>query len=43
MERTYRLFLRWRPTLQRWALRLDRHGMERAEPHRPHSHDSALH
>ncbi len=23
MERTYRLFLRWRPTLQRWALRLD--------------------
>jgi len=24
MERTYRLFLRWRPTLQRWAARLDR-------------------
>jgi len=24
MERTYRLFLRWRPTLQRWASRLDR-------------------
>ena len=23
MERTYRLFLRWRPTLQRWAFRLD--------------------
>jgi predicted DCC family thiol-disulfide oxidoreductase YuxK len=23
MERTYRLFLRWRPTLQRWAARLD--------------------
>jgi predicted DCC family thiol-disulfide oxidoreductase YuxK len=23
MERTYRLFLRWRPALQRWALRLD--------------------
>ena len=23
MERCYRLFLRWRPTLQRWALRLD--------------------
>jgi predicted DCC family thiol-disulfide oxidoreductase YuxK len=24
MERIYRLFLRWRPTLQRWATRLDR-------------------
>jgi predicted DCC family thiol-disulfide oxidoreductase YuxK len=24
MERTYRLFLRFRPTLQRWASRLDR-------------------
>jgi ubiquinone biosynthesis monooxygenase Coq7 len=24
MERTYRLFLRWRPALQRWASRLDR-------------------
>jgi len=23
MERTYRLFLRWRPMLQRWASRLD--------------------
>ena len=23
MERFYRLFLRWRPTLQRWAARLD--------------------
>ena len=23
MEHAYRLFLRWRPTLQRWALRLD--------------------
>jgi predicted DCC family thiol-disulfide oxidoreductase YuxK len=43
MERTYRLFLRWRPTLQRWAFRLDRHGMERADPHRPHSRDSAPH
>jgi len=41
MERTYRLFLRWRPTLQRWAFRLDRHGMGRADPQRPHSHDSA--
>lgn len=26
MERTYRLFLRWRPALQRWARRLDRPG-----------------
>lgn len=24
MERTYRLFLRWRPALQRWASRFDR-------------------
>lgn len=24
MERLYRFFLRWRPTLQRWAARLDR-------------------
>ena len=24
MERAYRRFLRWRPTLQRWAVRLDR-------------------
>ncbi len=24
MERVYRLFLRWRPTLQRWASRLER-------------------
>lgn len=24
MERAYRLFLRWRPSLQRWAARLDR-------------------
>ena len=24
MERLYRLFLRWRPALQRWAWRLDR-------------------
>jgi len=25
MERMYRLFLRWRPMLQRWAVRWDRH------------------
>ena len=24
MERSYRLFLRWRPTLQRWASRFDK-------------------
>jgi len=35
MERTYRLFLRWRPTLQRWAARLERH-----DPVRPDSHDN---
>ncbi len=36
MERAYRLFLRWRPTLQRWAVRLDRPGLTR-----PNSHDNA--
>jgi predicted DCC family thiol-disulfide oxidoreductase YuxK len=30
MERSYRLFLRWRPALQRWAVRLD--GLEWASP-----------
>ncbi len=29
MERTYRLFLRWRPMLQRWAFRLDPPGLDR--------------
>lgn len=29
MERTYRLFLHWRPTLQRWALRLERREKSR--------------
>ena len=29
MERGYRLFLRWRPTLQRWALQLERPAPER--------------
>lgn len=33
MERTYRLFLRWRPTLQRWAARLDRPDLARPESH----------
>ena len=36
MERTYRLFLRWRPTLQRWAFRLDPPGLDR-----PQSQDNA--
>ena len=31
MERTYRLFLRWRPMLQRWASRLDRPGADRSD------------
>lgn len=43
MELTYRLFLRWRPTLQRWALRLDRPGLERSGPDRPSAHDRAPH
>ena len=33
MERTYRLFLRWRPTLQRWASRLDTPSPGRPNPH----------
>jgi predicted DCC family thiol-disulfide oxidoreductase YuxK len=33
MERTYRLFLRWRPTLQRWAFRLEQPGSKRPNPH----------
>jgi predicted DCC family thiol-disulfide oxidoreductase YuxK len=41
MERAYRLFLRWRPTLQRWAFRLEQPGLERPGPDRPDSHDSA--
>jgi predicted DCC family thiol-disulfide oxidoreductase YuxK len=36
MERTYRLFLRWRPTLQRWASRLDARDLQRSR-----SRDSA--
>jgi predicted DCC family thiol-disulfide oxidoreductase YuxK len=38
MERCYRLFLRWRPALQRWAHRLDRPA-----PHQSKPHDPALH
>ena len=33
MEFTYRLFLRGRPTLQRWASRLDPPGLGRSQPH----------
>ena len=33
MERSYRRFLRWRPTLQRWASRLDPPGSDRPRPH----------
>jgi predicted DCC family thiol-disulfide oxidoreductase YuxK len=33
MERIYRLFLHWRPTLQRWAFRLDPPGLDRPKPH----------
>jgi len=32
MERTYRLFLRGRPTLQRWAIRLEKPGVGRPRP-----------
>ncbi len=32
MERGYRLFLRWRPTLQRWAFRLDPPGLAQTGP-----------
>jgi predicted DCC family thiol-disulfide oxidoreductase YuxK len=35
MERSYRLFLRWRPMLQRWASRLDRRDTDRSCPDRP--------
>ena len=31
MERIYRLFLRWRPMLQRWAYRLERRGQDRPD------------
>jgi predicted DCC family thiol-disulfide oxidoreductase YuxK len=32
MERAYRLFLRWRPALQRWASRLESHRPPRPDP-----------
>jgi len=34
MERSYRVFLRWRPMLQRWASRLDRPSLDRPSPDR---------
>ena len=40
LERSYRLFLRWRPTLQRWAARLDQSGLDRPRPDRQTSHDN---
>ena len=40
MERTYNFFLRWRPTLQRWAIRVDQPDPERPGPDRPNSHDN---
>lgn len=40
MERTYRLFLRWRPILQRWAYRLDQPSLEWRGPDRPSPHDN---
>ena len=33
MERSYRLFLRWRPALQRWASRFDKPVQERSKSH----------
>ena len=35
MERSYRLFLRWRPALQRWARRVDGTGLDRPSSHDP--------
>ncbi len=32
MERLYRFFLHWRPTLQRWALRLERSKLDDCGP-----------
>lgn len=33
MERLYRIFLRWRPALQRWALRLEPPALHPRKPH----------
>ena len=37
MERLYRFFVRWRPTLQRWASRLERSSVARRGPQWPDS------
>jgi predicted DCC family thiol-disulfide oxidoreductase YuxK len=34
MERIYQLFLKWRPTMQRWAWRMERPGGEQPGPRR---------
>ena len=39
MERAYRLFLQWRPALQRWVFRLDQAGLERLGGDRLNSRD----
>ena len=41
MERSYRLFLRWRPALQRLAIRLERPGPRQSAPVRPNARDDA--
>ena len=40
MERGYRLFLRWRPILQRWANLLDKPGLDRPAPQRLNRRDA---
>ena len=41
MERSYRLFLRWWPTRQCWAARLEPPALAQPGPDRPNSHDHA--
>lgn len=40
MERGYRIFLRWRPMLQRWAFRLDQPGLDRPALERSNHRDA---
>ena len=40
MERGYRLFLRWRPMLQRWAIFLDQPGLDRPALEPPNRRDA---
>ena len=42
MERGYRLFLRWRPMLQRGAILLDQPGLDRPALEPPNSRDAGL-